>query len=97
MSKRLSAKSIVPFVEGILRKTIDSLRQLPDTLAAVKYYVQYKPWAFYFSDPIYLRKKTILIYYFMYYNNNGGEEDVWVCKKSSLQWIKLGVLGGGAW
>jgi hypothetical protein len=33
----------------------------------------------------------------MYYFNSSGEEVVWVCEKKDLDWVKIGVLGGGAW
>ncbi len=96
-SKRLSIDTLVPVVENINRREIDSIRQTADSLMIFKKNLYSTRWAFSFSEPIYLRQATILIYYFMYYLNSGGEEAIWVCKKEEQTWKKITVLGGGAW
>jgi hypothetical protein len=96
-SKRLGADTLVRFVERNFRKKIDSLLHSPDSLFVRKNYIHMRPWAFFFSEPVYLRNRTILIYYFVYYFNSSGEEAVWVCRKNNSTWDKIGIIGGGAW
>jgi len=95
-SQRLRFDTLIPFVERQFRKRVDAI-QLSSSPAKAGSYFENVTWAFSFSDPIYLRKKSILIYFFRYYVNSGGEVAIWVYQKGNDHWKRIGALGGGAW
>ena len=95
-SQRLRFDTLIPFVERQFRKRVDAI-QLSSSPAKAGSYFENVTWAFSFSDPIYLRKKSILIYFFRYYVNSGGEVAIWVYQKENDHWKRIGALGGGAW
>jgi hypothetical protein len=96
LSKRISSDSIIPFVENSVKKIIDSLKTLPEKAVTSRFYWKL-PWAFFFTNPIYIRGWTICFSYFMYYRNSAGEHGLRVYKMQNDKWVRIGTIGGGAW
>lgn len=91
LSKRIGADTIVRFVQLKGRLIADSLPPAANYSEASAV----RPWAFFFSQPIYLRNNTLLLCYFMYFHLNAGEHGVRIFKKEKDQWSSRGAFGGG--
>ena len=96
MSTRISSDSIIAVVEKSIRRAVDSLKNLPYNAFSSRNY-QRLPWAFFFTNPIYLRNRTICFGYFMYYRNSSGEHGLNVYIVQNGEFIRVGTIGGGAW
>jgi len=96
MSMRISSDSIIPHVEKIVRIAADSLIKLSPKDWAINNYWSL-PWAFYFTNPIYLRGGTICFGYFMYYRTSAGQHGLDVNTVQNMELIRVATVGGGAW
>jgi hypothetical protein len=96
MSTRISSDSIILVVEKSVRRAADSLKNLPYNALTSRNY-QRLPWAFFFTNPIYLRNRTICLGYFMYYRKSAGEHGLNVYKVQNGEFFRVGTIGGGAW
>ena len=97
-AKRLSSGKIFEFVDRLNRKLYDSVRHLSDSLQALharRRLMRY--WSFLFTNPIYIRNRTIFLQYFMYYNLSSGANYLTFYKKRDGNWVKWITVGGGAW
>lgn len=93
-ARQISSDTIIAYVESIFNNYADSLRKV-----SKKAIIKYKtlPWAFFFSDPIYLRDQSLCFFYFMYFRKSSGGHGLMVYKKHNNKWIKVSTIGGGAW
>ncbi|ULQ51744.1 hypothetical protein [Flavihumibacter fluvii] len=94
MSIAMDSDSIVNRINAINSLISDSVLRL---IPGQRPKTPVLKWAYYFSNPVYLRNNTILFYFFMYFRGSAGGHSYGVRKLTNGQWTNELYLLGGNW
>lgn len=97
-SKCIIADSLVMHVERLNKQSQHSLPSIDDTIqTSIESEFKTRYWAFFFSNPIYIRNKSIFLTYFMFYDRSSGSQLLVFYKKHQDRWIPWIIAGSGDW
>lgn len=95
-SKRMSSKTIAPYVDSLRISLVDSLRRNVNRDSS-RFNYRDLYWSFFFSEPIFIRDKTIFLQFFLYYSMSSGQYDWSFYRKENGKWVKWIPVEWGAW
>jgi hypothetical protein len=95
-SKRIASDSIMKFIRTLNRIKIDSFIAAHDSIGYLDYFkknFEHGYCSFFFTNPIYLKHKSVYFIYSMWLFFDGGEESLYFFKKVNNKWIRWKSVG----
>jgi hypothetical protein len=97
-SKRIASDSIMKFLITLNRIKLDLFINTHDSIGFSNYFKNFSEHgycSFFFTNPIYLKQKSVYFIYFMWLFYDGGEEGLYFFKKVNNKWIPWKSFGLG--